>query len=249
MYFSLDKNNLDKLKNKFKLFTKNFIIWKKEDKKNLINLLCETYHNINNSKELLINDRELKDLNDVENEFLEHYSEQQKSLLEKIKGLDGLEIFKKYKKPVVTYDKPFKQTIKNTLEKCYWDKLLKDLNSNPPIFNSLLDILNEIKQEFMNLTGNKELLEKYIDIDLFKQQILNNALDAKDIYQLMINICNLLKEVEAEDMDKNLDKFIEKINTTFNENKFNYEFLIQYFKFIFGYFEIINERIKILKKK
>ena len=248
LYFSLNENSLEIFKNKFELFTENFIIWKKEDKNNLINLLCETYYNINNSKKLFINDRELKDLNDVENKFLNHYNEQQKSLLEKIKDLDGLEIFKKYKKPIVTYDKPFKHTIKNTLEKCYWDNLLDELNSEISKYDTLIDVLYEVEKQFMNLTKNKELLDKYINLDLFKQQILNNALDAKDIYQLMINICNLLKEVEAEDMDKNLDKLIEKINNTFNENKFNFKFLIEFFKFIFSYFEIINERIKILKK-
>ena len=249
IYYDLNEDNIDKFRNKFKLFTKNFIIWKKQDKNKLINLLCETYYNINNSKDLLINTRNIDELTDDENQFIKHYNEQQKSLLEKIKSLDGLELFKKYKKPIITYDKEFKKTIKCRLEDCYWDRLLNDLNSSPPKFDSLLDVLNEVKQEFMKLTKNNELLDKYIDLDLFKQQVVNNALDAKDIYQLMINICNLLKEVQAEDMDENLDKFIEKINNTFNENKFNYEFLVQYFKFIFGYFEIINDRIKLLKKK
>ena len=249
IYYDLNEDNIDKFRNKFKLFTKNFIIWKKQDKNKLINLLCKTYYNINNSKDLLINNRNIDELNDDENQFIKHYNEQQKSLLEKIKSLDGLELFKKYKKPIITYDKEFKKTIKCRLEDCYWDRLLNDLNSSPPKFDSLLDVLNEVKQEFMKLTKNNELLDKYIDLDLFKQQVVNNALDAKDIYQLMINICNLLKEVQAEDMDENLDKFIEKINNTFNENKFNYEFLVQYFKFIFGYFEIINDRIKLLKKK
>ena len=249
LYYDLNEDNIDKFRNKFKLFTKNFIIWKKQDKNKLINLLCETYYNINNSKDLLINTRNIDELTDDENQFIKHYNEQQKSLLEKIKSLDGLELFEKYKKPIITYDKEFKKTIKCTLEDCYWDRLLNDLNSSPPKFDSLLDVLNEVKQEFMKLTKNNELLDKYVDLDLFKQQVVNNALDAKDIYQLMINICNLLKEVQAEDMDENLDKFIEKINNIFNENKFNYEFLVQYFKFIFGYFEIINDRIKLLKKK
>tara|TARA_B110000208_G_C11797442_1_gene440299 strand:- start:3533 stop:4573 length:1041 start_codon:yes stop_codon:yes gene_type:complete len=249
LFYNLNENNLNKFNNKFKFFKNNFIKWKKQDKESLVELLIETYNNISVSKEELINKRDLNELSDIENEFLEHYDKQQESLKEKIITLGGLELLNKSKKLVVDYDDNFKNHIKFVLEDCYWKRLLDELNSIPKKYEQLLDILVEIKQQFINLfKNNKEILNKYntfIDLDLFKQQIENDALDSKDIYQLMINICNLLKEVQSKDMDEELDKFIKNINIIFKENKFNYEFLVEYFKFIFNYFDLINNRMEL----
>ena len=142
-----------------------FNIWKVGDYKQIILILSASYHEIENTK-VILNNRTLQDLNEDEKEFITYSISQQKSILEKIQKLNGNEIFENFKPIQIELDETFKNKIKETYEKAYWDILKNELSSEPKVYNQLILILSEIRNKLCNFVPNRVDIHDKMIIDV-----------------------------------------------------------------------------------
>ncbi|KAG5681529.1 hypothetical protein PVAND_010953 [Polypedilum vanderplanki] len=88
------------------------------------------------------------------------------------------------------------KVIKDTMHKAFFDILRTQLESEPPIYDHALVLLNDIKEAFQSifLENNKKALDKInemLDADLIRQQAEQGVLDFKLYADFVIHVMSL----------------------------------------------------------
>ena len=196
----------------------------------------------------------MEELDDDEKQIVELSKQQQNSIKNKIESLNGQEYFDKlsesgeaynYKQPEITLDESVENHIKEILYNAYWDILKKELNTDPPQFDQLVRILEEVRDTFCSLVPRRtdihgEIYES-IDVDFIRSMAKNNAIDGTTIYNLAIYIIGLVKKFQPREMDEDLENWEKDINTQFTSGFTYDEFLITFFKTVFTKLEAIKK--------
>jgi hypothetical protein len=238
-----------------KMFEFKFVFntWKNGDYNKIINMLTHSYHEIENNKKDILNNRDYNEIFDHEKTLMNKYTKIQIDILKKIKFLKGEKIFKNYKPIKIKLDDKFKDHVKNIFEKAYWDILINELNSNPKKYTQLIKILNEIRDLFCSLVPSRKDLHKEfyenIDTELIKQMVENNALDNSTVFNIVNYIINLVTTLQPPDMDKETLIWKQKIYKSFEEGFEYHVFLPKFFKTTFDKIDLIKNYIDNFTKK
>ena len=88
------------------------------------------------------------------------------------------------------------KVVKDTVHKAFWNILRSQLESQPPVYDHALVLLNDIKEAFESilLENNKKALEKInemLDADLIKQQAEQGVLDFKAYSNFIVHVMSL----------------------------------------------------------
>jgi hypothetical protein len=253
MNFSNINNFLiDSLYNKMFEFKFIFNTWKYGDRKQILQILTHSYHEFENNKKIILNNKNFNDILDHEKLLINKYNKLQINILKKIKFLNGQKIFQNYKPIKIDLDDKFKDHFKSVFEKAYWDILINELKSTPKKYNQLVNILNEIRNLFCSLVPSRKDLHiefhENIDTDLIKQMAENNALDGLTVYNIVNYIINLILKLQPPDMDEATLIWRNNVNKSFEEGFEYHIFLPIFFQNTFQKINLIKNYIDKFKK-
>ncbi|CRK91264.1 CLUMA_CG004944, isoform A [Clunio marinus] len=88
------------------------------------------------------------------------------------------------------------KVVKETIHKAFWNILRTQLESDPPVYDHALVLLNDIKEAFQSilLENNKKVMDKInemLDADLIKQQAEQGVLDFKAYSNFIVHVMSL----------------------------------------------------------
>lgn len=233
--------------NRFKRFNYEFNKWKEIDKRELVKDLASEYYRLENiknkfntkSKDKLYLD-ELQKLKDTEN--------QQNNVIEKIKKIDGYEIFKKLKPMEIEYDKESLDKIKKLIEDQYWKLLAEDLKVYPPDTRHLLVLIDEIKDIIYLLLKNR--IDILVDLEKnVSVKELKNNFDTHYFINALDYLLDLLKKLQSPEYDKLTDTKHKILKRSMIEGDSLDEFVPEIIKYILnGFYVVLIEKNEAIKK-
>lgn len=175
-----DKLCILSLVNKLKRYEKFLNLWKEVDKISLVETFATMYYKFDEIIQYIKKDRPDSELYMDELEKIENLIQSKNNILDKIKKVNGYEIFKTIKPSIMNYDDPkLEKELKESVENSYWDLLKVDLTKVPPDFTHLTNLLNEIKTVVISIDPqNKKLIQEMnIDFDNFDTHVLINCIN------------------------------------------------------------------------
>jgi len=207
-----------------------FDVWKLKDNKQFLHTLTTSYYEV----ESIIQKAD----NNIEQ--IKILRERQEDIINKIIYVNGQEYFNNYKPEEITL---CERHIKDILHDAFWDIFKTELDSTPPVYDKLFQILEEVKETFCKFIPNRKDIQEEIceniDINLIKNMIENGAFDDENLYKLSTYIISLIKRFQPPIMDNDIDNWEEGMLEQFKEN-FEYSgFLIIFFKSVFNMLENI----------
>jgi hypothetical protein len=247
----LHKFNYYKLiyfKNQLIIYNTTFDTWKKRDHDRLVHELTTAYYELTS---VITEIKKQENLQEDEKDYLKCCEERQEDLIDKIIFINGQEYFNNYKHEQVELDEKLQIHIKEKVHDVYWEIFYNEINSDPPKFDKLFNLVEELRNSFCNfIPNNKKIQEEihdHIDVDLFKNMILHKAFDDNDLRKFAVYVISLIKRFQPPDMDKSVNEWEDKLLQEFQKG-FNYaEFLTSFFRSIFNMIDTIKEYIKKLK--
>jgi hypothetical protein len=103
------------------------------------------------------------------------------------------------------------QVISNA-RKAFCDSISEKLNKNPPDYEFLKTLYDEIKIRLCGLTPNRKdrhkLINDKMDSEIFLQCIKNNAFNMNDMYDLITYCFGIIKELEAPIRNRKTDEIV-----------------------------------------
>lgn len=276
-WFNLYKN---KFENEFNIFIENFEKWKHLDKEKILNDLCIVYfelevdlhkrtndnnnqNNLNNNQNHLNNNQSINNENTInknlfnkqnDDVFINDLKREQKSILNKIEKMNGLDYFNKVKDEKEKYESQIAKLYENigkTLHLAFWDDLKHKLNKTPPdylvIVPLLIDLKNMMKACVPNRKDIHNDIENHIDIEFISDMIKNNCIDDEYILNMINFIIGYLKKFQSKSDDKKNKKWQDKLNEQFVKGIKYSDFFPNFFKDIFEKFENILKEAELLK--
>jgi hypothetical protein len=233
--------------NRFKRFNYEFNKWKEIDKRELVKDLASEYYRLENIKNEFSEKEEdklyldeLQKLKDVEGE--------QNNILDKIKKIDGLNIFKQLKPMEVEYDKESINKIKKIIEDQYWKLLQEDLKVYPPDTKHLLLLIDEIKDVIYLLLKNR--LDILIDLEKnVSVKELKNKFDTHYFIKALDYLLELLKMLQSPEYDELTDSKHKILKSAMIEGDSLDEFVPQIIKYILdGFYVVLIEKNEAIRK-
>lgn len=246
------KNTIDmyvniRLFNKiYYLYIRQFDLWKRQDEINIVNNLTLMYFDLEADKQ-----KRYENIDDETNkEFIDNITQEQKKLVEKIEligGKDGLEYLDNIKNEINAYRENVKElysAIDTNMHNAYWNSIKIELEKNPPNFIVIINLLNELKDMFLKCNPNlKNELDSNIDIEFILDMLKNGVLDDNYILTMSNYIIKILRDLQCEEHDRELDKWATDMNEMFIK-KGNYsEYFPMFFRYIFESIEITQKEM------
>ena len=242
--FNFDSELIDNFSKYLLVFNEKFSIWKRNDLLKVIEEYSKMFWSLETHKRIKgISEQQIKEICGKQDKIKEN--------IKTIGGKEGIEIFNKYSP--VFFDEGaidnLKSQIEVTYKKAYWDKLIEDLNNKS--YNSIISILEEVRERIALLTPNRvdmhKLLEEYIDTELIKQMLENNAVDDNYFYRLSCYIIERLKELEAPIENKKTEEWQSEIDEIFKSKIVIGEYFANFFQKVFIKLEKIENDTKIFR--
>jgi hypothetical protein len=247
-------NNVKMFYNLLKEYKEIFNTWKSNDVKNLVHTLTTTYYELQSTIE------EAEEKSDENNplqgdnlEFIDLCKIHQTNILEKIVFLNGRDYFNNYQHQNIQLDEALQKHIQDLMYNAYWDILKNELNSDPPQYDQLIRILEELRELFCEFIPNRadiqqEIRDK-IDPELIKNMVSHGAFDDENLFNLAKYIISLVKRFQPPAMDNNVTEWEESMLEQFKQ-KIDYStFLVTYFRSIFNMIHSIVLHLNILKEE
>lgn len=245
LHEDLVESTLDEFKKILAVFNEKFTEWKRNDLLKVIEEYAKMFWSFEMQKRIEgITEEQLKQIDNQQDKI--------KNIILRMGGEDAMNIFKNYS-PVITDDKAIdslKDQITDTYKKAYWDKLEQDLDNKN--YDSIILILEEIRSRIALLVPNRidihQTLAEYIDIELIKQMLENDAMDNKFIYGLINYIIENLKQLEAPIQNDKTEEWrqetLKELETIENINKF----FPKFFQKVYDKIEVIENEVKFVKE-
>ena len=226
---------------KFIEYSNKFTIWKKNDLKEQTKYYIKSYYELEYIKK---NCKE-----EIYKNSILPIQEKLKNNIIKLSGTQGLDELNNYKHKVMKVDKELITKIGINLKKAFWNKLKEDLEQDPPIMDSIPEILRDINIALKTLVPTNEAyrneLDEKIDYDFLKGLIDNNVFGFNHIFSLSHYIVDTIKELGMAENDasiNNLKKWIDNIKNEPHNFKLS-EYLPKIFENIMNRIEEIQKRI------
>jgi hypothetical protein len=136
-----------------------YIPWKTNDKSVILEKLSNMYWEYELNYKLYYDS-----LNDEDKGyFTEEKSKKQSECLETMKKIDNLNHFSKFQP--VFMDTKMSEILIDVLRKAFWDKIIENLTLDPPSYESLIVVFDELMENIKVVHNNRpEIIEKYEDI-------------------------------------------------------------------------------------
>jgi hypothetical protein len=233
-----------------RLYKEIFELWKNNDHKSLINTLTTSYYELEALVSLI---QEKETLTEIDNEYILCLKERQEDFIDKIIFLNGQEYFNNYRHTEVSLDESIQIQIKEMVHNAFWQLLLTELTSKPPVFNQLMKLIEEIRDTFCGLVPSRtdihtEIHDK-IDIIIIKNMMENNAFDDESLMNLCKYIISLIKKFQPPIMDESVNNWEKSMLKQF-ETKFDYtDFLIQFLRSVFNMLGGIIDYAKMISEE
>jgi hypothetical protein len=175
------------------------------NRETICNDYCKIYYNLDN----LENDIE----DETEKQNIKKYKTQYYNLLKSILK-DKTDMFLKDKCKSMSEINEYEKFRK----KMFMDRLQKDLETNPPIFDGIIYLLEIIRKKLCNIAPQnikyKDIINNInsvLDTKYLKQLIDNNVFDNETIKNIFGFIVEKLKEFQAQSEDNELNTWINKL--------------------------------------
>ena len=95
--------------------------------------------------------------------------------------------------------------IESTFKRAFYDLLAERISHDPPDYEWLCRLYNEIRGKLLGLVNRRcplrEEIETSLDVELFNQMIRNKAFDPDDLYRHVAFIFNKCKQLGAPARD------------------------------------------------
>jgi len=255
-YDSLHDNlTINKVKIFYKLlktYKETFDIWKTNDVKNLVHTLTTTYYELQSTIDSS-HEEEGETSNTDKLEFIELCKSQQKNILDKIVLLNGQEYFNNYQHQDVQLDEELQKHIRDVMYNAYWDILKNELSAEPPQYDQLIRILEELGNLFCEFIPNRPDIQQEIrdriDPELIKNMVVNGAFDDENLFNLAKYIISLIKKFQPPVMDDDVILWEESMLEQFKPGLEYSTFLVTYFRSIFNMLHSIILHLNILKEE
>ncbi len=247
-YLSINKNiSFPRLKLFYELlesYMKIFNNWKEHDLEKILQSLTISYYDLEN---IIIQIERTENISDNDVEYIQILKNNQLDLRDKISQLNGIDYFNQFRLVNLNPNPDMINRIKQSLHQAFWDTLIQELDSDPPIYTQLLKILSEIQDLFCKFVPNRpdiqQEIKERIDIELLSNMINNNAFEDEDLYNLTEYIISLVKRFQPPDMDDKVNEWEKEMQKQFHQ-EFKYsEFLVIFFQSVYNMIHTIIDYI------
>lgn len=230
-------------------YMKIFNDWKEQDLEKILYSLTISYYDLENVITKL--ERE-ENITESDLEYINILKNNQLDLREKISQLNGIDYFNQFRLVNLNPNPIMINQIKQSLNQAFWDILIQELDSKPPIYTQLLKILSEIRDLFCQFVPNRndiqQEIKERIDIELLSNMINNNAFEDQDLYNLTEYIISLVKRFQPPDMDDKVNEWEKEMQKQFNQ-EFKYsDFLVIFLQSVYNMIHTIIDYIKRLNE-
>jgi hypothetical protein len=233
-----------------RLYKEIFILWKNNDHKSLINTLTTSYYELESIISLVA---EKESLTETDNEYISCLRERQEDFVDKIIFLNGQEYFNNYRHTEMSLDESIQIQIKEMVHTAFWKILHTELTSEPPVFNQLIKLIEEIRDTLCGMVPSRQDIHNEIhdkiDTTMIKNMMENNAFDDESLMNLCLYIVSLIKRFQPPVMDVSVNEWEDSMKKQFN-TKFDYtDFLIQFLRSVFNMLGGISDYAKMLNEE
>ena len=242
-----DKLCILKSINRFKRYIYNLNKWKEIDKKDLVTDLSSEFYRLENIK-LEIKKNQENELYINELEKIKLIEEQQLSIMNEIKKIDGMDIFNNLQPVNINYDNESINQIKKVLEDQYWAYLEDDLKKIPINTEFIIKLLNEIKDIiYLILLKRVDML-----VDLEKKINTNELEKEFDTHYFLDGLSyllDLLRQLQSPEYDELTDKYIKNLKVCMIEGEELHNFVPKILKYILnGFYVVFIEKQQAIEK-
>lgn len=217
-------------------YHKVFNLWKKKDHQNLVKTLIISYYDIQNIIDLLLLNK--NQANEEEIEYISLCQQNQQDLKKKIISLNGLEAFNNYKPQSLQVERKLRDQVTQIMYNAFWNKLTEELESQPPIYEQLMVILQEIQDIFGQMIPNRldiqSEIKDNIDPQIIKNMLEHSVFDISDLQKLCQYTINLIKRFQPPVMDQEVEIWEREMLAQFDENIVYSKFLVIFLKSVFN---------------
>lgn len=241
LLYGINYYKLLHFKKQMNLYKTTFDTWKKRDHNRLVHSLTTTYYELASVITVI---KRKESLQEDDKDYIKCCEERQEDLIDKIIFINGQEYFNNYKHNEITLDKSLQIHIKEKVYDAYWEIFYNELNSEPPVFDKLFNLMEELRDSFCKFVPNnikeQEEIRDHIDVNLFKNMILHKAFDEEDLRKFILYIISLVKRFQPPVMDESVKEWEEELLQKFNK-EFNYgSILVCFFRSIFNMIDTIQ---------
>lgn len=225
IYNLIIEEKIDKIHKKIFTFKIIFDNWKKEDKSNQLNILCEMYHNYNSSIEEYANDPSKE-------EYIKELIQMKERIINSMKQItNNYEYYiKDFKPKEFKYDEKVEKMIYTRLKGVYWENIRTEIfkNNNVNLYNQIISdyvyMINELRLRNLDLS----ILESLSEYELNEYNII-------DAYSTLSRaLIDINKQVDSENYDEIYTLLLSKLN----DDK----------RYVVDIFKLCFERLEIVKK-
>lgn len=175
----LDQPTTQSLQEALRTYEVVYIQWKSQDREETLQYLATMYWEYEVAYNLR---RDTDDLADpsVREYYLAQKREKQAELMKTMEDIDGGEFFRQFTPISVAAD--FSEQVATALERAFWNRIRDDLQATPPSLDSLLPVIDEMRDIFMVLwthsqvsrlphaQSRQEWIMDLLDIEFIKQR-------------------------------------------------------------------------------
>lgn len=226
-----------KLCNRIKRYKKTLIEWVDADNNHLIKSYSETYYNLQNIKENIIQNRNRKDIYMEDLDRIKKIDDKQIDILKKIKKLDGIEMFKNTIPNIDNNNILYQENI----QKSYWKFIDDDLSIYPIKLHLIKNHIIHIKNIIYNIIPDqKNLLE-----DIGKNiNLINIKLDSYYIITCVNYLFSIAIKLQSKIHIENTDKYHRVLKSSMIEGDELVLFLPKTLKYLTElFYKIWDEKI------
>tara|TARA_B100001027_G_scaffold187295_1_gene140006 strand:+ start:106 stop:1260 length:1155 start_codon:yes stop_codon:yes gene_type:complete len=214
-----------------------FTEFKKRDRLGLIEGLIVSYSEVEKFEETL---QEGKELDSV---TLQHIKIEKDKIMKRLRQLNGVEMFNQVRERKELIIERINNTVKENMEKAYWDSIKSNIDASPPNYHSIVPLLQQIIVYIDTiLEYNKKYVEEIIetiDLEFLKQKIENGDINKFDIHDIIEYILDTFIELEPRIRTESNKKFkVETLERVMSSHEKDFStFIIDFFKSMFSKFE------------
>jgi hypothetical protein len=217
-------NNRNTISHKLLEFKEKFEIWKQLDLKQQLKLYSETYYEL---EMLKLKMKIHHETSAIYTNSIEPLQQKIMNLVNFIAGEKGIEYIKKYRDTHFKLTVSLEHKIRENLKKAFWDKLQEDLFKNPPCYDHVIGVFNDIHILYMSVIDclpdehkrkRTDEMNNIFDCEYIKIKQQNNTLSEDDVLITSVNILEQIKEIGFAINDTKTDEMIRKI-TKFRESR------------------------------
>ena len=146
------------------------------------------------------------------------------------------------------------EQVKETYKKAFFDLLEKKVAADPPDYEWITRLYNEIKVKFITIlkegSSLRKEIEECMDVELFDQMIRNEAFDPADMYKLICYTFEKCKQLGSPARDQETDEKKQEIIDLVNSGKGQFSVVVPLFiKNINHCVDLIYEDLQALSEK